>query len=188
MIGLVFFPRSPRFLQLPDAAHIASVIPSSVLRVGLFVDPTDDELDKTRKAVALDMIQLHGAESPARVAEIRSRYKLPVMKALPVGSAADLDAASAYEASCDWLLFDARPPAKAVLPGGNGVSFDWHLLAGRSWNRPWMLSGGLNPANVAEAIRISGAEAVDVSSGVETSPGAKNAGLVREFIDATLAP
>jgi phosphoribosylanthranilate isomerase len=186
MIGLVFFAKSPRHLTLPKAVQVVGAISESVQSVGLFVDPTDAELEATLNGVKLGMLQLHGSETPERIAYIKSRFGKPVMKAFAIASAEDLECVASYEESCDWLLFDARPPAKAVVPGGNGIPFDWRLLSGRTWKRPWMLSGGLNSANVAEAIRISGAKAVDVSSGVETSPGAKNAGLVRDFIAATM--
>ncbi len=185
-IGLVFFERSPRFVTIEQARDVGQAV--SVSRVGLFVDPDDALLEKTLAKVPLDMLQLHGGETPERVAEVKRRFGLPVMKAFGIADAGDLAAIAAYEDSTDWLLFDARPPREAVLPGGNGVSFDWNLLSGHAWKRPWMLSGGLTAANVAQAIRISGAKAVDVSSGVETGPGVKNAALVRDFIAATLSP
>ncbi|MDZ5646880.1 phosphoribosylanthranilate isomerase [Nitrospirillum sp. BR 11828] len=188
-IGLVFFARSPRNVSLPLAAELARMVPTGVRTVGLFVDPSDDFLDQALAQVPLDLIQLHGEETPERVAAIRAAHRLPIMKALKVETAADLDAASAYEPVADMLLFDAKPPAKLpngapVLPGGNGVAFDWTLLTGRRWSKPWMLSGGLTPDTVAEAIRISGADAVDVSSGVEDRPGHKDPALVRAFLDA----
>ncbi|TWB22393.1 phosphoribosylanthranilate isomerase [Nitrospirillum amazonense] len=188
-IGLVFFAKSPRNVSLPLAAELARMVPTGVRTVGLFVDPTDEFLDQALAQVPLDLIQLHGEETPERVAAIRVAHRLPVMKALKVETAADLDAAAAYEPVADILLFDAKPPAKlpnggAVLPGGNGVAFDWTLLTGRRWSKPWMLSGGLAPDTVAQAIRISGADAVDVSSGVEDRPGHKDPALIRAFLDA----
>ncbi|TWB36896.1 phosphoribosylanthranilate isomerase [Nitrospirillum pindoramense] len=186
-IGLVFFAKSPRNVSLPLAAELARMVPTGVRTVGLFVDPTDDFLDQALAQVPLDLIQLHGGETPERVAAIRAAHRLPVMKALKVETAADLDAASAYEAVADILLFDAKPPKDSILPGGNGVAFDWTLLTGRRWSKPWMLSGGLTPDTVAEAIRISGADAVDVSSGVEDRPGHKDPALVRAFLEAIRA-
>jgi len=131
----------------------------------------------------LDMIQLHGMEPPERVAQIRERFRRPVMKAIRIGSAPDVELGQRYLGAADRLLFDAQPPKRPdALPGGNGEPFDWSLLAGRSWPLPWMLSGGLTLANIAQAVRITGAPAIDVSSGVETSPGIKDVGLIRDFI------
>lgn len=188
-IGLVFFPRSPRHVELAIAADLARMVGTGTRTVGLFVDPADALLDETIARVPLDMIQLHGEENPARVADIRARYGLPVMKALKVADEADLEAASAYLPVVDRLLFDAKPPKNVanMLPGGNGLSFDWRLLAGRRWDKPWMLSGGLDPANVAEAIAITGADAVDVSSGVEERPGVKSVARIRDFLAAVAA-
>ena len=152
--------------------------------VGLFVDAENEFLQRTLNEVPLGMIQLHGNESPARVAEIRAKFGLPVMKAIRIACGADLEIAARYEDVSDRLLFDASPPSGASLPGGNGVIFDWMLLAGCVWKKPWMLSGGLNARNVAEAIRITGAMAVDVSSGVEDRPGHKDSDLIRQFIVA----
>ncbi|MEA1649733.1 phosphoribosylanthranilate isomerase [Nitrospirillum sp. BR 11164] len=183
-IGLVFFAKSPRNVSLPLAAELARMVPTGVRTVGLFVDPTDDFLDQALAQMPLDLIQLHGEETPDRAAAIRTAHRLPVMKALKVETAADLDVASAYEPVADLLLFDAKPPKDSTLPGGNGVAFDWTLLTGRRWSKPWMLSGGLTCDTVAEAIRVSGAEAVDVSSGVEDRPGHKDPALIRAFLDA----
>ncbi|MDO5528108.1 MAG: phosphoribosylanthranilate isomerase [Paracoccus sp. (in: a-proteobacteria)] len=181
-IGLVFFDRSPRNIKPADAAALAANIPPGVMRVGLFVNPSDEDLDRICASVPLDMIQLHGAEPPARVTDIRTRLGLPVMKAVGIAGRDDLDALWDYGLVADMLLVDAKPPKDAPLPGGNGLSFDWRLLAGRKWLRPWMLAGGLTQDNVAEAIRLTGAPAVDVSSGVETSPGLKDAALIARFI------
>lgn len=183
-VGLVFFPKSPRNVSIATAAELSRMVGTGTRVVGLFVDPTDDLLDDVTGQVPLDLIQLHGSETPERVAAIRARFNLPVMKALKVGDAADLDAATAYESVVDMLLFDAKPPKGAILPGGNGVAFDWSLLTGRDWRKPWMLSGGLDPANVADAIRATGANAVDVSSGVEDAPGRKSPDLIRDFLNA----
>lgn len=183
-VGLVFFAKSPRNVSIATAAELSRMVGTGTRVVGLFVDPTDDFLDDVTGQVPLDLIQLHGSETPERVAAIRARFNLPVMKALKVGEAADLDAATAYEPVVDMLLFDAKPPKGAILPGGNGVAFDWSLLVGRNWQKPWMLSGGLDPANVADAIRATGAAAVDVSSGVEDAPGRKSPDLIRAFLSA----
>jgi phosphoribosylanthranilate isomerase len=183
-IGFVFYPPSPRAIAPSGAAMLGSGVPAGVCRVGLFVDPTDSQLAETLAIAALDMLQLHGRETPQRVHDIKERWNVPVMKALPIAGEADVDAAAAFGETADWLLFDAKPPPqmKNALPGGNALSFDWQLLAGRSWRRPWMLSGGLTAANLAEAVRISGARVVDVSSGVEDRPGRKNPARIAEFL------
>ncbi|WP_170362441.1 phosphoribosylanthranilate isomerase [Ruegeria arenilitoris] len=185
-VGFVFFPKSPRHLEIPAAAELAHLAPAGVAKVALTVNATDEELDRIVANVPLDMLQLHGKESPDRVAEVRDRFGLPVMKAIGVAEAEDLAAIDLYSEVADQLLIDAKPPRNAELPGGNGLAFDWRLLAGRKyWQRPWMLAGGLTPENVAEAIRMTGARQVDVSSGVEGAPGVKDSALVRAFIDAT---
>ncbi|HYE51787.1 MAG TPA: phosphoribosylanthranilate isomerase [Azospirillaceae bacterium] len=182
-VGLVFYERSPRYVAPPLAAQLARMAPTGVRVVGLFVDPDDEFLEHVVGQVPLDLLQLHGEESPARVAEVRAAYGMQVMKAVKVAEPADLDRAQSYAGSADRLLFDAKPPAKVTaLPGGNGLSFDWTLLRGRSWPLPWMLSGGLTPANLAEAVATTGAAAVDVSSGVEDRPGHKDPDLVRAFL------
>jgi len=183
-VGLVFFPPSPRNVTPDRAAELVEFAPGDVTKVGLFVDPDDSTLDAVLTRVRLDLLQLHGHETPERVEAIRLEYGLPVMKVLSVSDAADLGAAEPYLAVADRLLFDAKPPKGAVLPGGNAVSFDWSILTGRKWGLPWMLAGGLTPANVAEAVRISGASCVDVSSGVESAPGVKDAEKIRAFIAA----
>lgn len=182
--GLVFFPRSPRAVTPGSAAALAALVPEGAARVGLFVDPDDALLDATLAAVPLDILQLHGAESPARVREIRDRTGLPVMKAVGVATPADLDALWDYGLAADLLLVDAKPAPGAALPGGNGLAFDWRLLAGRRLLKPWFLAGGLNPGNVAEAVRLTGAPAVDVSSGVERAPGDKDPDLIAAFCAA----
>lgn len=183
-LGLVFFPRSPRFITPADAGELFQYLPEELRVVGLFVDPSFEEIEHVLNSVRLDMIQLHGHETTERVEEIRLEFGHPVMKAIPVSTAADLDAADAYAAVADWLLFDAKPPQDADRPGGNATSFDWSLLSGRTWPCRWMLAGGLTPDNVAEAIRLTGAAAVDVSSGVESAPGIKDAEKVARFIAA----
>ncbi|MBK1836518.1 phosphoribosylanthranilate isomerase [Azospirillum sp. YIM B02556] len=187
-VGFVFYPRSPRAIAPPMAAELARLLPTGVRSVGLFVDPDDEYLEHVTGQVPLDLIQLHGAETPRRIAEVKGRYALPVMKAVKIGGPEDLAAALEAAEVADRLLFDAKPPAKvSALPGGNGIAFDWTILAGRSWPRPWMLSGGLTAENVAEAVRVTGATAVDVSSGVEDRPGHKDPALVRAFLSAVAA-
>ena len=183
-VGLVFYPPSPRAVTPERAAELVEFTPADVTKVGLFVDPDDATLDRVLTHVRLDLLQLHGTETPGRVEAIRLEYGLPVMKVIAVATALDLAAAEPFLAVTDRLLFDAKPPRGATLPGGNAASFDWTILQGRRWGVPWMLAGGLTPANVAEAVRISGATAVDVSSGVETAPGRKDADKIRAFIAA----
>ena len=183
-LGFVFFPRSPRAVTAERARELAWAAPVGVAKVGLFVDATDDELGRVLDVVPLDMIQLHGSETPERVAEVRARWGLPVMKAVGVASLADLEVARSYEGVADQLLLDAKAPAGSVLPGGNGVAFDWGLLFGHGLSLPWMLAGGLTPDNVALAVNVSGARQVDVYSGVERAPGVKDARMVRDFAAA----
>ncbi len=183
--GFVFFAKSPRHVTPTEARFLAERLPRTTVRVALVVDPTDDMLDVIRVSFRPDLWQLHGHETPERVGAIKARTQLPAMKAIGVASAADVATAEAYAGVADRLLFDAKPPQRPdALPGGNAVQFDWHLLAGTSWPSPWMLSGGLAAANVATAVRISGAVAVDVSSGVEDRPGHKAPRLIRRFLDA----
>lgn len=160
---------------------MALSVPVGVAKVALTVNADDAALDALTDAVPLDMLQLHGSETPERVAEVRTRYGLPVMKALGVADADDLDAIPAFEAVADQLLIDAKPPKGADLPGGNGLAFDWHLIAGREWSKPWMLAGGLTPDNVAQAVAMTGARQVDVSSGVESAPGVKDGARIAAF-------
>ena len=182
-VGFVFFPKSPRHVDVATATELAQLVPAGVAKVALTVNATDAELDQLVAGVPLDMLQLHGKESPDRVAEIRTRFGLPVMKAIGVADADDLAAIDLYSEVADQLLIDAKPPRNAELPGGNGLAFDWRLLAGRKyWRKPWMLAGGLTPDNVAEAVRMTGTRQVDVSSGVESAPGVKDAALIRAFI------
>lgn len=184
-LGFNFFARSPRSVTPNAARALALEVPPGVAKVALVVDATDATLDTLTRTVPLDMLQLHGAESPERLAEVRARYGLPVMKCLGIAGPDDLDAIDRYATVADQLLLDAKPPEGAVLPGGNGLAFDWRLLAGRQfWTRPWMLAGGLTPENVAEAVRRTGAVQVDVASGVESAPGIKDAGKMAAFCAA----
>ncbi|MBI6630499.1 phosphoribosylanthranilate isomerase [Pontibaca salina] len=186
-VGFVFYPRSPRNVTLPDAAFMAQSVPAGICRVALTVDATDAELDRLVATVPLDMLQLHGRESPDRVAAIRARFGLPVMKAVGVADEGDLAALSDYSQVADQLLIDAKPTQPDDLPGGNGLAFDWRLIANRRWSVPWMLAGGLNARNVAQAVRMTGAQQVDVSSGVESAPGEKDGPLMRAFVQAARA-
>jgi phosphoribosylanthranilate isomerase len=183
-IGLVFYPPSPRHVDLEVATYIAGYIPAKTKIVGLFVDPDDQTLQTTLESVRLDMIQLHGSEPPERVAAIRVKFRLPVMKAIPLKSAKDLKAMGAYESVADWLLFDAKGEK---LPGGNGIAFDWSILKGRTFQKPWMLAGGLTADNLEEALSILSPDAVDVSSGVESAPGVKDPEKIRAFIKLALS-
>lgn len=186
--GFVFFPKSPRHLTIAQARVLALAAPVGLAKVALVVDADDATLDAITEAMPLDMLQLHGHESPERVAEVRARYGLPVMKAVGVADEGDLAAVLDYSLAADQILVDAKPPKNAALPGGNGLSFDWRLVAQRRWLRPWMLAGGLTPDNVAQAIRLTNARQVDVSSGVEASPGVKDASKIAAFVAATRAP
>jgi len=185
-VGFVFYPRSPRSLAPALAGELARQVGTGTRVVGLFVDPTNDWLDHILSQVPLDMIQLHGHETPGRVQEIAQRFGLPIIKAIGIASRDDLRQIADYEPFADWLLFDAKPPANVTaLPGGNGLVFDWTILHGLTTTRPWMLSGGLTVDNVQEAIRLTGAHAVDVSSGVEDRPGLKNPARIHDFLTAS---
>ncbi len=184
-LGFNFFPKSPRYVSPEQAAELAALVPVGVAKVALVVNASDEELDSITEAAPFDMLQLHGSESVDRVREIKARYGLPVIKVIGVADAEDLTAIDEFSEVADQLLIDAKPPKNAVLPGGNGLAFDWRLLAGRKyWRKPWMLAGGLNPDNVAEAIRMTGARQVDVASGVESAPGVKDPALISAFIKA----
>ena len=185
--GFVFFAKSPRNVTLPEARLAAMAAPPGLAKVALTVDADDAALDRIVEAVPLDILQLQGRESPDRVAEVRARYGLPVMKAIGLADEGDLSAIFAFSSVADQLLIDAKPPGGADLPGGNGLAFDWRLLAGRRWLRPWMLAGGLTAENVAEAVRLTGARQVDVSSGVESGPGVKDPGKIAAFVAAACA-
>ncbi len=181
-MGLVFFEKSPRNITIPAARELALAAPLGLAKVALVVNPRDAELDAITAAVPLDLLQLHGRETPERVAEVKARYGLPVMKAVGIADGDDLPKLESYFGVADQILVDAKPPKGGELPGGNGLSFDWRLIAGRRWPCPWMLAGGLTPENVAEAVKMTGAKQVDVSSGVEDVPGQKNAELIQKFV------
>lgn len=186
-MGLVFFEKSPRNITLPAARELALAAPLGLAKVALVVNPSDAELDAITATVPLDMLQLHGRETPERVAEVKARYGLPVMKAVGIADGDDLPKLESYFGVADQILVDAKPPKGGELPGGNGLSFDWRLIAGRRWPCPWMLAGGLTPENVAEAVKMTGAKQVDVSSGVEDAPGQKNAELIQKFVQSSRA-
>jgi phosphoribosylanthranilate isomerase len=186
-VGFVFFPPSPRSIEPARQAALAAQVPSAVTKVALTVDADDAWLDAIVSGGAVDMLQLHGAEPPERVAAVKARHGLPVMKAVAISGLGDVAVARTYETTADRLLFDARPPKGATRPGGNALAFDWRLLGGEDWRLPWMLAGGLDADNLAEAVTTSGAAAVDVSSGVEDRPGAKNLAEIRRFLAAAAA-
>ena len=183
MLGFVFYPPSPRNITAEQAEDLLRDVPSGIDRVGLFVDPETDFLDKILAKARLDLLQLHGDETPERCRAISIYFGLPIIKAIKVSSKADLKIARQYEDAVDWLMFDARPPVDGALPGGNGRAFDWSILKGAEFKRPWLLAGGLTPENLAEAVNQSGASAVDVSSGVESAPGRKDPAKIRAFLD-----
>lgn len=187
-VGLVFFAKSPRHVTVPQAAALAAQVPLGIAKVGLFVDPDDDLLARVLRDVPLDMIQLHGNETPARVTELRAMTGLPVIKAVGIADAGDLASLWDYGLVADMLLIDAKPPRDAELPGGNGLAFDWRLLVGRQMLKPWLLAGGLTPDNVHEALRLTRAPGVDVSSGVESAPGQKDPALIHRFVARATAP
>lgn len=187
-VGLNFFPKSPRFVSLDAARAVALAAPDGLCKVALVVDADDAVLDAIVDAVPLDMLQLHGHEPPERVADVKARYGLPVMKVIGVAIEADLALLQDYSLVSDQIMVDAKAPKDALLPGGNGLAFDWRLLVGRKWLRPWMLAGGLTPENVADAIRLTGAQQVDVASGVENAPGVKDAARVAAFVKAAVLP
>jgi len=183
-IGFNFFPKSPRYVSFAQAAELAKAVPANVTKVALVVNADDELLTELLKTVPVDILQLHGTETVERVAEVKARFGLPVMKALGVADETDLPALDAYSAVADMLLVDAKPPKGSALPGGNAVAFDWRLIAGRKWTVPWMLAGGLTPDNVVEAVHLTGAEIVDLSSGVESSPGVKDLDKIAAFMRA----
>ena len=182
-LGFVFYPPSPRAVDPARAAALCASVPSGVKRVGLFVDADDAAIRAVLERAPIDMLQFHGNESPERVFEAKLRFNRPVIKAVAIAGPEDVAVAEQYEDDADMLLFDAKPPRRAdALPGGNGLAFDWRLIAGHRWPRPWMLSGGLTTELLPEAVTTSGATAVDVSSGVERRPGDKDPDKIREFL------
>ena len=183
-VGFVFFAKSPRNVTIEQARALALDVPVGLCKVALTVNATDAELTDILDTVPIDMLQLHGNETPERVADIKARFGLPVMKAVGVADADDLPAIAAYSRVADQLSIDAKPPKGADLPGGNGLAFDWRLIAGRKWAVPWMLAGGLTPENVAQAVHLTGATQVDVSSGVESAPGTKDNDKIAAFLRA----
>ncbi|MGB0670819.1 MAG: phosphoribosylanthranilate isomerase [Rhodospirillales bacterium] len=183
MLGFVFFEPSPRNIGLEQAADLMRRVPQNLTKVALVVDPDDALLDGIVRQARPDLIQFHGKEGPERLALAKARYRIPVMKALPVAGPGDIAKHEAYLGTADRLLFDAKAPKDADRPGGNALAFDWQLLKGRPVGLPWILAGGLNEANLARAVAISGATAVDISSGVETEPGVKDPNLIRTFLE-----
>lgn len=187
-VGFVFYPQSPRAVTPRRAAELCAAVPAGVARVGLFVDADDATIEAVLAQAPLDILQFHGKETPQRVLEAKLRFSLPVIKAVAIAGSQDVVAAERYQDAADLLLFDAMPPRRAgALPGGNGLAFDWELIACRSWPRPWLLSGGLTAELLAEAVRLSGATAVDVSSGIESRPGIKDPEKIRAFLAAAQA-
>jgi len=186
--GLVFHPKSPRFVRLDQARGLAERMRGRLKSVALITDMDDTGIAALVKTVAPDFLQLHGGETIQRVANIRARFGLAVIKALPVAEASDLAGAADYEKAADMLMFDAKPPKGAARPGGHGAAFDWKILSGRSFRKPWFLAGGLDQDNVARAIELSGASQVDVSSGVESAAGIKDAARIMAFINAARFP
>ena len=184
-LGFVFYPPSPRAVSPMEAARLCADVPDEIARVALFVDADDDAIAAVLDVLPIDILQLHGAETPERVAAIKARFDPKVMKTIAIAGSDDVGAVARYADAADLLLFDAKPPRRAgALPGGNGLAFDWGLIAGHSWRRPWMLSGGLTAESLPEAVRVSGAACVDVSSGVETRPGLKDPAKIRAFLAA----
>jgi len=186
-VGFIFFPKSPRYLEPEAAGRLRRAALGRADAVAVTVDADDAFLDRIVTALSPDMLQLHGRETPERVTQVKARYGLPVMKALAISDASDLKAAMGFAGVADRLLFDAKPPKGSVLPGGNGVSFDWRLLAALDLSIEYMLSGGLNAANIGDALRLANPPGIDISSGVESAPGIKDAGLIAEFFNSVRA-
>ena len=183
-VGFVFYPPSPRSVTPARAGALCALVPASVKRVAMLVDANDTAIDAVLEAAPIDILQFHGAETPERVAAVKHRFGCAVMKAISVAGPDDVAIASRYEDVADLLLFDAKPPRRPdALPGGNGLAFDWRLIAGRQWRLPWLLSGGLTAELLPEAVRISGAIAVDISSGIERRPGDKDPDKIRAFLE-----
>lgn len=183
-VGFVFFEKSPRNVTVAQAKSLAIDVPMGVAKVALTVNADNAFLDQLLETVPLDMLQLHGKETPERVLEVKERYGLPVMKAIGIATEEDTKQIDLYGQVADQLLVDAKAPKGAELPGGNGLAFDWKLVKRKFWPKPWMLAGGLTPENVALAVQMTGAKQVDISSGVESAPGVKDPNLIRAFIKA----
>ncbi|APX69872.1 MULTISPECIES: phosphoribosylanthranilate isomerase [unclassified Brucella] len=183
-IGFIFFPKSPRHITPDVAARLRAAATGRAEAVAVTVDADDETLDEIVKTVRPDMLQLHGGETPERVRFLKARYNLPVMKAFSIREAGDLEAIAPYRGIADRFLFDAKPPKGSELPGGNGISFDWNLLAALDADIDYMLSGGLNADNIAEALLKTGAPGIDISSGVECAPGEKDVHLIENFFQA----
>ena len=181
-MGMIFFEKSPRHVSLEQASRLSSHAGKRVRKVAVTVDASDDYIGEIVAAAEPDMLQLHGSETPERVKQLNSRFKLPIIKSIAVGARSDLDKIAPYEGIVDRFLFDAKPPAGSDLPGGNGVAFEWEIMDGLPDNVPYMLSGGLDATNLERAIRLSGATAVDISSGVESAPGVKDPKLIEAFL------
>ena len=186
-LGFMFFDRSPRNIAPEAAARLSAPARGKVKITAVMVDPTDAEVDRVTASLAPDLIQLHGKETPSRARAVAERARAGVIKVLPVSEAADLVAAADYEGVAEHLMFETKPPKDAERPGGLGKPFDWTLMAGRRFQRPWLLAGGLDPWNLAEAVRQSGAPIVDVSSGVERGAGLKDPALIEAFLQAARA-
>ncbi|MBZ9706988.1 phosphoribosylanthranilate isomerase [Mesorhizobium sp. ESP7-2] len=186
-VGFIFFPKSPRYVEPAEAGRLREAARGRALAVAVTVDAKDAFLDEIVEKMQPDMLQLHGSETPERVTELKARHGLPVMKALPLSEAADLDRIRPFIGVADRFLFDAKPPKGSELPGGNGVTFDWRILAGLDAGIDYMLSGGLNAANIGDALRLANPPAIDISSGVESAPGIKDPALIEQFFRAVRA-
>ena len=188
-VGFNFFPRSPRAVTPAEAAALTPLVPDGVIKTGLFVDPEDDDIAAVLAVAQLDLLQLHGGETPDRLAALRKRFGIPIMKVVKLRDPDDLTSVADYFEVADRLLFDPKAPEGMIgaLPGGNAVSFDWGMLAGRRWPLPWMLAGGLTTENLGEAVKVTAAPTVDVSSGVETAPGVKDPAKIAAFLAAAKA-
>ena len=186
-VGFIFFAKSPRYVEPAEAGRLREAARGKALAVAVTVDASDAFLDEIIAKMQPDMLQLHGAETPERVAEVKARYGLPVMKALPLSDAADLDRIKPFIGISDRFLFDAKPPKGSELPGGNGVAFDWRILVGLDGGVDYMLSGGLNAANIGDALRLANPPGIDISSGVESAPGVKDPALIEQFFRAVRA-
>lgn len=186
-VGFIFFAKSPRFVDPAEAGRLRQAAIGKAKAVAVTVDADDDFLDDIVARMQPDMLQLHGSETPVQVAELKTRYGLPVMKVLSVSEAADLERIKPYVGVADRLMFDAKPPKESQLPGGNGVAFDWRILAGLDAGLDYMLSGGLNAANVGDALRLANPPGIDISSGVESAPGVKEPALIEQFFRAVRA-